>query len=293
MPWSCTGRWCVAIVAAGLLCAEDAQAWESAVPDAFDVPLVAVDKSRQRLMAVGSGRVETYVCTSGQKHGDKQVRDDLKTPEGIYFITEKSASGLDFQEYGGVAYPLDYPNPVDRLRGKTGYGIWLHSRGRPITPYESRGCVAVDLDDMAALSGFLETGMPVIVAERLRHGNDASAGEAASRVERRTRGWHEAWREAGKAEGYYLPSAQGKDLAAQMRRERKKLLKGRTPVKAETGPVRVLEGPGYWVSWFSERVLLDKGALAGTRRLYWQEDEGGALRIVGARWIAGDGNAAP
>lgn len=46
----------------------------------------------------------------------------------------KIASGLDFKEYGGIAYTLNYPNPVDKLRGKTGHGIWIHSKGLGIEP---------------------------------------------------------------------------------------------------------------------------------------------------------------
>ena len=287
------GTWPLALLALGLWCATDARAWEAPLPASSDAPLVAVDKSRQRLVLAGPGAEREYVCSTGRKRGDKRVRGDLKTPEGVYFITGKRTSGLDFQDYGGVAYPLDYPNPVDRLRGKTGSGIWLHSRGRPIAPYESHGCVVVNLDDMSSLGHRLQNGMPVLLAERLRHGNEAAALEAAGRVEGRTRGWYEAWRGEGGTESFYAASPQGKALAARMRREREKLLRGRKPIKAEAGPVRVLEGPGYWVSWFSERVLLDGGALSGIRRLYWQEDGGGALRIVGTRWIAKDGEPAP
>lgn len=287
------GTWPLALLVLGLWCATDARAWEAPLPASADAPLVAVDKSRQCLVLAGPGAEREYVCSTGRKRGDKRVRGDLKTPEGVYFITGKRTSGLDFQDYGGVAYPLDYPNPVDRLRGKTGSGIWLHSRGRPIAPYESHGCVVVNLDDMSGLSHRLQNGMPVLLAERLRYGNDAAALEAAGRVEGRTRGWYEAWRGEGGTESFYAASPQGKDLAARMRREREKLLRGRKLIKAEAGPVRVLEGPGYWVSWFSERVLLDGGALSGIRRLYWQEDGGGALRIVGTRWIAKDGEPAP
>lgn len=277
------GKWHLAMLALGLLCAADARAWEGALPPSGDVPLVAVDKSRQRLVLAGPGADGDYVCSTGRKPGDKRARGDLKTPEGVYFIEGKRTAGLDFQEYGGVAYPLDYPNPVDRLRGKTGSGIWLHSRGRPVAPRESHGCVVVNLHDMSRMGPFLKTGTPVILAERLRPRSEAAAAEAA-RVERRTREWQEAWRGDGPVEGYYAASASGRAVAARMRRERAKRGGGK-PGKAEVGPVRVLEGPGYWVSWFSEGLPAPGG---GTRpaicRLYWQRDEDGVFRIVGARW---------
>lgn len=280
------GTWPLALLALGLLCATDARAWEAALPASAQAPFVAVDKSRQRLVLAGQEAEKEYVCSTGRKPGDKRLRGDLKTPEGIYFITGKRTSGLDFQEYGDVAYPLDYPNPVDRLRGKTGSGIWVHSRGRRITPYESRGCVVVNLDDMSALRQRLQTGTPVIIAERLRPGNGAAASEVAARVEERTKGWYEAWRAGGGAEDYYAASASGRALASRLHKEGE-TFRNRAG-KAGMGPVHVLEGPGYWVSWFSERVAAPGGGtLPGIRRLYWQRGTDGVFRIVGERWEAG------
>ena len=283
------GKWPLALLALGLLCATDTRAWESPFPSSAHAPFVAVDKSRQRLVLAGQEAEREYVCSTGRKPGDKRVRGDLKTPEGIYFITGKRTSGLDFQEYGEVAYPLDYPNPVDRLRGKTGSGIWVHSRGRRITPYESHGCVVVDLDDMSVLSHRLHTGTPVIIAERLRPGNDAAASEeAAARVEKRTKDWYAAWRAGREAEDYYAASGPGRALAPRLHKGGE-TYRNRTR-KADMGPVRVLEGPGYWVSWFSERVDAPEGStLSGIRRLYWQRDKDGVFRIVGTRWDAGAG----
>ena len=69
------------------------------------------------------GKARDYLCTTGQAQGDKQVRGDLKTPEGVYFVVRKRTERLDFEEYGGEAYILDYPNPpVGWLRGKTAIG---------------------------------------------------------------------------------------------------------------------------------------------------------------------------
>ena len=51
------------------------------------------------------------------------------------------------------------------------------------------------------------------------------------------------------------------------------------------GPVRVLEGPGYVVSWFAQRTASpDGGAETGVRRLYWEKQGDGEYRIVGMAW---------
>ena len=152
MPFECVSMrvWgCTALLLAGLMCVPEARAWEAVTDGLPDQAVVAVDKSRQRFFLMEKGKSRDYLCTTGQAQGDKQVRGDLKTPEGVYFVVRKRTERLDFEEYGGEAYILDYPNPVDRLRGKTGSGIRVHSRGRAITPFESRGCVVLNLKDIA------------------------------------------------------------------------------------------------------------------------------------------------
>ena len=167
MPFECVSMrvWgCTALLLAGLMCVPEARAWEAVTDGLPDQAVVAVDKSRQRFFLMEKGKSRDYLCTTGQAQGDKQVRGDLKTPEGVYFVVRKRTERLDFEEYGGEAYILDYPNPVDRLRGKTGSGIWVHSRGRAITPFESRGCVVLNLKDIAEVGPELKRGHPCLSA---------------------------------------------------------------------------------------------------------------------------------
>ena len=86
------------------------------------------DKSRKLLfqMEERSGQpaaVREFECIHGRVEGDKQKQGDLKTPEGVYFLTKVITQKLDFMEYGPHAVALNYPNPADRLRKKTGSGI--------------------------------------------------------------------------------------------------------------------------------------------------------------------------
>ncbi|CAK7002218.1 MAG: hypothetical protein DELT_00076 [Desulfovibrio sp.] len=122
-------------------------AWHATIAgsDASPACLIAVDKKQQTLHLFERHSplrlVNTFACTTGQNVGDKLVEGDLKTPEGIYFIGNKLTNGLNYEKYGYEAYTLNYPNPVDKLRRKTGYGIWIHGRGVPITPNLTEGCV--------------------------------------------------------------------------------------------------------------------------------------------------------
>ena len=150
------------------------------------------DKSRKLLfqMEEKSGATSVareFECIHGRVEGDKQKQGDLKTPEGVYFITKVITQKLDYMEYGPYAVALNYPNPADRLRKKTGSGIWLHSKGRKITGITTRGCLAIDKGEIMEIAPLLKPGTPVIVAEKVagepfygRDGKALPAGEQKS-----------------------------------------------------------------------------------------------------------------
>jgi hypothetical protein len=129
------------------------------------------DKSRKLLFQMeekggAPAAVREFECIHGRVEGDKQKEGDLKTPEGVYFITKVITQKLDFMEYGPYAVALNYPNPADRLRKKTGGGIWLHSKGQKITGITTRGCLAIDKGEIMEIAPLLKPGTPVIVAEK-------------------------------------------------------------------------------------------------------------------------------
>lgn len=152
-----------------------AYAWEARLPDtALGKSLVLVDKGKGEFFYLEkNGEKVTqlhYPSIHGEVQGDKQVEGDLKTPEGVYFVRGKIQIPLDFEMYGNHAYALNYPNPVDKLKGKTGRGIWLHSKGNPIKGQVTQGCVAIDLADIKTLDDYLQTGTPVLIAESIKSG---------------------------------------------------------------------------------------------------------------------------
>ena len=200
MPFECVSMrvWgCTALLLAGLMCVPEARAWEAVTDGLPDQAVVAVDKSRQRFFLMEKGKSRDYLCTTGQAQGDKQVRGDLKTPEGVYFVVRKRTERLDFEEYGGE-------------------------------------------------------------------------------VEERTRGWRAAWRRGEAGDGFIAP-----ERAASIRKVERQEKRARVTF----GPVRALEGPGYVVSWFAQRMASpDGGAETGVRRLYWEKQGDGEYRIVGMAW---------
>lgn len=137
-----------------------------------------IDKSANRLYVFSrkeSGglfeEVTDYYITTGKLVGDKSVKGDLRTPEGVYFVTSWISPDKLPDKYGIGAFPVNYPNELDRHNGKTGYGIWLHgtdkgSYSRP--PRDSEGCVVLTNIDLEALKSEITPGItPVVITNKV------------------------------------------------------------------------------------------------------------------------------
>ncbi len=151
-----------------------AHAWEVELHENPYLPetTIAVSKTDQNLIIIdnkeGFKIDKAFASIHGEIQGDKFLEGDLKTPEGVYFVTTKIKSKLDFEKYGSGAYVLNYPNPIDIIRQKTGHGIWIHSKGNPILGQVTEGCVAVDLQDLDILGDYLPKGRAVVIAEYIK-----------------------------------------------------------------------------------------------------------------------------
>jgi len=116
--------------------------------------------------------VKDYYLTLGSAGYGKQVEGDNKTPVGVYSIYEH-IDGKELPDlYGKGAYPVDYPNILDRYRKRTGYGIWLH--GTPSdtyarSPYASEGCFVLSNLDLLDIEQFLDVNQktPVVLADEV------------------------------------------------------------------------------------------------------------------------------
>lgn len=268
--------------------------WQARIYDSgLPARVVAVDKANQRfhLFEKKSPLLlkYTFECTTGQAEGDKLVMNDLRTPEGVYFVEYKIASGLDFKEYGGIAYTLNYPNPVDKLRGKTGHGIWIHSKGFGIVPRDTRGCVAIGLQEIAEVGPLLAPGTAVLLAENvnpeeLPKRDSGTAKLLAQKMEQWTRAW--AGRSTKMFEMYdeaAYSKAMPESFAA-FKANKERLFRIVQWINIFNREVHVLEGPGYWVTWSEQFYRASNISTEGIRRLYWQQDKGGKFRIVGMEW---------
>lgn len=137
-----------------------------------------IDKSKNRLYVFKRQNdllpprlVQNFYVSTGKLRGNKLIKGDLKTPEGVYFVTRWIPDANLPDKYGIGAFPVNYPNELDNRMGKTGYGIWLHgttrdSYSRP--PLDSEGCVVLPNIDLNAIKHLITPGKtPIIIAESL------------------------------------------------------------------------------------------------------------------------------
>ncbi len=233
---------------------------------------------------------KVYSSIYGEIEGDKLVEGDLKTPEGVYFVTHKIPYALDFLEYGSGAYGLNYPNPVDRIKQKTGGGIWVHSKGEPIAGQATRGCVAVDLDDFAEVAQYLPNGTAVVLANSFspQNVNPNTSNSIEQKLIEETINWNKAW--ASRSKEFFNFYDQDKYTIAQRQsfrafRAQKESLFSRLPwIEILHGNIYVLEGTDYWVTYFDQLYSAPNLTSEGIRRLYWQKDNQGEYKVVGMEW---------
>ena len=277
-----------------LLTVAPAWAWKAELASHPRLPstFLAIDKDTQQFYIYSQKsplrELRRLPCATGQALGDKQARGDLRTPEGVYFIQRRLTSGLDYDLYGDQAFTLNYPNPVDRIRGKTGSGIWIHGRGDPVTPRETRGCVALNTPDLTAIQDTLADGIPVAIADSLRVDPQATMDEAGELVDL-VRSWAADWQaESDDFFAYYDPQrfalSQGRSFAA-FRAHKRRVFGANPWLQVMADDIRVMPGPDYWVTWFNQYYRTPGLVSQGVKRLYWQRDDKGALRIVGKEWV--------
>jgi murein L,D-transpeptidase YafK len=287
-----------ALVLACLLlfpCRPAAGEWTADVVDTewFPKRSVAVDKKAQSFFLLSRQspvRVAEFLpCATGQLLGDKLKEGDLRTPEGVYFIVRRKASGLNYELYGDLAFPLNFPNPADVVRKKTGHGIWIHGRGNAIIPYETQGCVALNTPDLHRLDNELALGMPVIIADELRLAADAPRLKAeAKEVVDATQAWGKAWSERSEAffgfhDAEKFAISEGQPFAA-FRGQKERLFKSLPWIQVTLSDIRALPGPDYWVTYFLQVYRSPTLVSQGIKRLYWQRGNDGRFRIIGMEY---------
>lgn len=165
---------------------------------------ILVEKKQHRLYVYGRTKenepprlIRDYYVSTGKKPGNKQTSGDLRTPEGVYFVTTWIPGNKLPDKYGIGAFPVNYPNELDRKLGKTGKGIWLHGtyRGyysRP--PLDSEGCVVLPNIDLRGIKNEIVPGKtPVVITEEVNWLGRREWQQQRAEVMAALEQWREDW----------------------------------------------------------------------------------------------------
>jgi len=134
---------------------------------------IVVDKTNEILYVVRvvNGApfvVRKFPCITGKRPGDKLEEGDMRTPEGIYFPLYWTSNLPPL--YGLGAFPLNYPNLIDRkILKRNGHGIWIHGTNDPNRPpHSTNGCIVLKNEDLKELRRLIvPRRTPVVVVSSL------------------------------------------------------------------------------------------------------------------------------
>ncbi len=136
--------------------------------------ILAADAAHSRLyvyenMGASYNLVANYFMTIGREGMGKNKEGDLRTPEGVYFVTSYLPGAELPARYGPGAFPINYPNEYDKKMRHSGYGIWIHGtepENYNRVPLASDGCVSLSNDEFEEIRQYITTDgtTPIIIS---------------------------------------------------------------------------------------------------------------------------------
>lgn len=236
--------------------------------------------------------IRDYYMSVGTQGYGKQVEGDNKTPVGVYsiyqYIDPKRLPDL----YGDGAFPVDYPNIIDKYHDRTGYGIWLH--GTPsITyaraPLASEGCFVLSNEDLLDIAQFIdvETRTPVILSDSVRWVSKEELSSKRQDYLAILDSWKSDWESIDTSAYLSHYSSENFNLGKanyQRWSDAKKDTNSRkTFIQVDMDIESLFLYPGeqdMFVVTYTQRYLSNNYSSQSNKEQYWQKDANGKWRII-------------
>ena len=235
-----------------------------------------VEKATQRAFLYRSTDLtkpfRAYPCSTGERSGPKSARNDKRTPEGIYYVTNAFKEHELASIYGVRALPIDYPSPLDHELGRKGYGIWIHGTNEPLKPRDTNGCVVFRNKDILELSRYIRMRQtPIIITQKINFIEKGRLQREGAALKTLVVEWLEAWRES-QVERYM--SFYGKDFAAQgknwhqWRAYKQRLSEKYSEIDIRIDDLQIFRENGIVLARFEQAYKADGFFSTGVKRLY-------------------------
>ncbi len=235
--------------------------------------------------------IADFYASIGSAGAGKQVEGDMRTPVGIYRTTHYRDDASLPELYGVGAFPVNYPNALDRAKGRSGYGIWLH--GVPRTTYArapraSEGCVVIANDDFKLLKEYIDPGAtPVVFTDDMAWLSLEQAKQQRAAILARLESWQATWESIDTAEylSYYADSfvtSDGLDKA-DFSEHKYRVNAHKTEVSVDLDQLSIFRYPGEQnlleISFTQDYVSNNYDSV--DRKLqYWRQMDSGDWRII-------------
>ena len=249
---------------------------------------ILVDKSAQRVFVYHRNNLfspfRVFRCSTGENDGPKSRKNDRKTPEGIYFITnayeERDLSPI----YGIKAFPIDYPNLIDRKQGKGGYGIWFHGTNKPLKPQDTNGCIVLDNPKINEMANYIQINRtPVIIGSKIEMIDPERLQEKKRELENIIQGWRRDW--AKKRLDRYMSYYSSRFLSRRKdwqdwKAHKARLAKKYKEIRVEIENLQPFQNDGIVLAKFNQRYSTPVFESYGEKRLYLRQNSN-QWKIVG------------
>jgi len=241
---------------------------------------VLVDKSLQKVFVYHRDNlfepVRTFNCSTGENDGPKSRRNDRKTPEGIYVFIKSYEERFLAPIYGVMAFPINYPNEIDKKEGRDGYGIWFHGTNKPLLPRDTNGCIVLENEDIEALASFIQLGdTPVIISQVIEMLEPDTVKTEATALELLIEAWRAAWEEE-EIETYmsfYNPrfNSSGKDWD-EWKAYKVRLADKYKDIHVKVNNLRLLKNDGLVLAKFEQVYETPTFYSRGEKRLFFRQN---------------------
>jgi murein L,D-transpeptidase YafK len=260
---------------------------------------LAVDVSRSRLYVLENGpmgprRVFDVYATIGASGSGKLKEGDKRTPLGVYTLLNALDRTKLPDFYGDGAFPLDYPNVLDKRAGRDGYGIWLHGVSkdnfvRP--PQSSDGCIVVSNADLKLLTPFVQAGKTQIaIANTIRWVPTTHVAEGELALRKTIEQWRQDWesRSHEKYMKHYASDFFSDKIGnvSEWRESRRSVTEQKSSVSVNIENLTIAHVPNHGETMmvvFDQKYKSEAADTKLRKRQYWQRE--------GTRWkIIYEGN---
>ncbi len=241
-----------------------------------NLSIYAFDKSIKKILS--------FDCSTGEIAGAKSRSGDKKTPEGIYFFTKEYEDRYLSDVYGSRAFPLDYPNILDRIKGKNGNAIWLHGTNNAVKARSSNGCIVLANINIEKIANYITLNRtPVIIVDALSFEPVSAMKETKVEILR----FLDQWKEThvnGTIEAfqnYYAEMSADISWRQELTELCNSFKEPDWPVRTELDRISIFQHNGIYTAIFDQYLKSStRKVLAGTRKLFLKRNSKN-LKIIG------------